>query len=172
MNTLGNLTGKCVYVGGGSLESFSPVPIFLDKSLLAFKKQVEAVPIDIGEELVVVNGLLTTALNLPSSIPENTQIFLIVPDADLAGNGFIVDVESLYLLEKIIQAMINYASMGETEIDEVIDYMTNVEEQKIEDIFILYGYQVELTHTIPKDSVKLLNYVKFDGELMRLVEEQ
>ena len=47
--------------------------------------------------------------------------------------------------------MVSFNISESEETLEVMDYITSVDEQKIEDIFVLYGYRMNLTYNIKKE---------------------
>jgi len=171
MTLLAEEIGKDVYIGGSNVDNFTPIPVFIEKSLFAFKKKVEKIPVDITEEFIAAHGILTTALSIPNTIPQNTSIFIILPEADNDNNSFILEVESIFLLQKIIEALVNSA-ITEEELESVEDYISNLKKQKIENIFILYGYNIELSYKVLETSLNKLEREKNHICLQSIVRSQ
>jgi len=171
MTLLEEEIGKEVYIGGSNVDNFTPMSVFIEKSLFAFKNKIEKIEVDITEELIAAHGILTTALSIPNSIPEDTSIFIILPDADEESNSYILEVESIYLLQKIVEALVD-KHVTEKDAENVSDYILNLKNQNIEDIFILYGYNITLSYRIMDTTLEQLVKEKNHACLQSIVRSQ
>ena len=171
MTLLTEVLGEEVYIAGNDIDSFSPISVFTEKILFKFKKKISEIKVETPETLIAAYGILTSAVSLPDNIPNSTEIFLIIPEANSDKSSFIITVESLYLLQKIIETMVGSSTDGD-DLEDVVDYVVNIEEQKIENIFILYGHSLDLMYHIPDNAFKTLTVERTHLCLKKLVEYQ
>ncbi len=172
MTLLTEALGKSVYIGGHDVDCFSPIPVFIETILCYFKEKLNKVKVETEETLIAAYGILTSATAIPDSIPEGTEIFLIIPRANTEKDSFIVVIESIYLLQKIIEAMVGATLVNGDGIEDVVDYMVNVEEQNIENLYVVYGHTIDLTYNIESTTLKMLTAELNHPSLKNLMECQ
>jgi hypothetical protein len=171
MTTLVKEIGNTVFIGGSNIDNFSPMPIIVENGFFVFKNKVEKVLVDITEEFIAIHGLLTSAVSIPENVPAGSQIFIIIPLANPEGHSYILEVETVYLLQKIIETLVTKTSI-EKDVENIADYISDISHQNIEDLFIVYGYTLDLVYKIDKDSVQKLEREKTNKCLQSIVRSQ
>lgn len=94
-------------------------------------------------ELRLMHGILSTALSIPKSIPAPLEIFILLPNAYSKDQGIMVEVKNLEILEETINA-ITQNLIKIDKLSEIESTLVDIDTQKIEDIYIIYGYEINL----------------------------
>jgi hypothetical protein len=103
-------------------------------------------------ELILLNGVLANAFSIPDSVPENVEIFLVVPNAFAEKNGVIINVRNLKVLEETIMTLLQNTIV----VDDSSDVNKGIElldTQELHDLYVLYGYEIDLYFRYESDEV-------------------
>ena len=172
VSTILKFVGREVFVFGSSIEDEVPKDLKVSTVFNEMLRYLHNEDARLSSGVLLLHGILTSAVSIPNDVPRGTHIYVILPEANHAGDSFIITVESIEQLTAIIEAAVNPV-IAPSSSAETLDYLFDVDVQNIEDVFILYGYEVDLVyHTninsvYPKDlagpkviASKIKNYQK------------
>ena len=148
--------GKVVYALGYTLsankESISNIEVFNNRRQLkrVFSRNSAAV---LGE-ISLLHGILTRASSIPDKITGDVDIFLLVPNANDDFEGYIVQCISIKYLQQVVEALVRGAVEDGIEyIDEIIDITTDIDVQEIDELYVLYGYEIALQYSFSDEDI-------------------
>lgn len=103
-------------------------------------------------ELRLMNGVLTTAFSIPDSIPENVEIFLVIPKAYAEKQGVFINISDLSELEETIVALIQDTILvpDNSGINKGIETLNT---QELQDLYVVYGYEIDLYFRYEPDEI-------------------
>ena len=140
--------GECRYLCGSTPDSEDCYPLFISQYKIDLRNHVNEIPVDITEELLAIHGIVTSATSIPLDVPNDVDIFLIVKDATTDFDSYIIPIEDIETLQKLVEMIVLYEFEEEEEVeDDIIELMGNIEQQNIGDLYVVYGTQVALAYT-------------------------
>lgn len=147
--------GKEVYLLGYTIQASNEVDAqtqVLTTKYLA-RKALKTSAAGLGEASLL-HGTLTRAKSIPNVINDNVDIFLVVPHANAELDSFIIQCKDLAYLQQVVTVVIGQNAEADLEdLDELVDDIMAIELQNIEDLYILYGYEIELQFDFEDDSI-------------------
>ncbi len=157
MFELEKYVGKAVFAFGSELEDENPIDMLIAPSLKYIKESMSNVVMFPGASWLLVHGVLTSAVSIPEKLDDGVDIFVIIPKANINNDSYIVAIDSLELLEELIETIVSeeiYKSTTQNA-DALLDFVFDIDTQDIEGIFILYGYQIPITLTFDSTDISL-----------------
>jgi hypothetical protein len=155
MKALVENIGQTRYVLGYMVQASN----FLDATISVFqhKKEVSkylanGVVANMGD-ISLLHGTLTTAMSIPDVLHDNIDIFLVIPSATADLDSFIIQCADLDYLQKVVTTLITQKTEECEELDSIIDDIVDIDEQVIEELYVLYGYEIELQYSFDSDSL-------------------
>lgn len=164
MKALDNNIGKVVYILGylSNVAELgkNDLKVFTDAEEV--KAYLSKEPATTYKDISLLHGTLAPAFAIPENIEDCIDIFLIVPDATIERDSFIVKCTDLNHLQNSVMTLTSTDSEifpYDDDEDPVVDMDKDFEEdfdaslflesdpKDIEDLYILYGYEVELLYT-------------------------
>ncbi len=148
--------GKEVFLLGYTINAINEVDaqtqVFTTKH--AAKKMLkDTSAVNLGEASLL-HGTLTYAKSIPIEVDDNVDIFLVIPNANAELDSFIIQCKDLTYLQKVVISIIGQEVEVETEnFDELVDDIMSIELQSIDDLYILYGYELELKYSFEDDYI-------------------
>jgi len=157
---LKNFVGYSLFVFGSEIEDEDPTEMVFFKKPKEMKDFLEQKPIHTNSNFKLIHGTLSSAVSIPQELDKDLCIYILLPFANSVGDTFIIEVDDLPMLEEIIYALVTPKKMSNTPPSyptetEILDALFDVDEQNIEDIFILYGYEIPLGLTYSIKNVSL-----------------
>lgn len=155
MENLKDSIGKTRYVLGYLVQTTN----FLDATITAFqhKKDVvkylkNGVVANMGD-VSLLHGTVTKAISIPDKLHDNIDIFLLIPHANSEYESYVIQCGSLDYLQSVVTALITQTTEESEDLDNIIDDIVDIEEQNIDDLYVLYGYEVELQYSFDSDNL-------------------
>ena len=153
--------GKDCYLAGSMPESNDAYPLFVGQFKIDLRNHLNDYEIDSADELIAIHGVVTSAVSIPLVIPEEVEIFLVVKDANMEFESYIIPANSLDDLQQIITCLTTLENIEEEDIPEdIVDYLSNLEQQEIEDLYVVYGLQVPMLYSVDQSSTP---FTKVEG---------
>jgi hypothetical protein len=156
LKKLKNNIGKEVFLIGADIlfEKSRPITIATNKRLLSRYLKTE----NVNSSLIVIHGIITSGKILPIDAIINTDIFIIIENQD---DSFIIYVQSVQEIIDVISIVLENKDLKASTLEDynydLADALFSANANSIDNIFILYGYQVPLEvkiHTIMNDVIK------------------
>ena len=172
---LDKFIGKSVYVLSNAPDSRKVKGIFVTTSVDSLINKLNNIQIDTAEYIVVARGILASAQSIPNNIEDKSvKPFVIIERISEAENfSCLVELNNCEELEVVITDLTrDYppdADTLEKIDDEILDALFDTDQQKIEDLYVLYGYRLPLTYNlieledgdkIISKSIELFNTIK------------
>ena len=104
-------------------------------------------------DISLLHGTLTRAVSIPDKLHDNIDIFLVLPRATAELDSFIIQCCSLAYLQTVVTALITQTTEDSEDLDNIIDDIADLDAQTIEDLYVLYGYEIELQYTFDSDGI-------------------
>ena len=146
--------GKELFVLGNSLESPCNCPFVVSKKIQVLRSQLEKMRANDAEQILIVHGILTSAVSIPNQLPHGTNAFILIENANKAEDSFIIQLDSVEQVVRTIETLVNKKDfIGKVMADELDDSLFEVDKQQIENLFIMYGYVLKPTLYLPIDAV-------------------
>ena len=164
MKALDNNIGKVVYILGHLSNvaelGKNDLKVFTDAEEV--KAYLSKEPATTYKDISLLHGTLAPVFAIPENIEDCIDIFLIVPDATIERDSFIVKCTDLNHLQNSVMTLTSTDSEifpYDDDEDPVVDMDKDFEEdfdaslflesdpKDIEDLYVLYGYEVELLYT-------------------------
>ena len=152
VDTILKFVGREVFVFGSNIEDEVPKELKVTTVFNEMQRHLHNEDARLSSGALLLHGVLTSAVSIPNDVPKGTYIYIILPEANHAGDSFIIAVESVDHLTAIIEAAVNPV-IAPTSSAETLDYLFDVDIQNIEDVFVLYGYEVDLVYHTNIDSI-------------------
>lgn len=138
-----DVLGEAAYVVGRNIVSNIVGPIEFFDSVMDVTGYLDSYSVASEGELRLLNGVVANVLSIPKSIPNSLEIMLLLPHAYSTDNGIIVEIKTLQQLEEAITSIVKDV-IEIDESSELSQALIEINTQKIEDIYVLYGYEIEL----------------------------
>jgi hypothetical protein len=164
MKAIDNNIGKVVYILGylSNVAELgkNDLKVFTDAEEV--KAYLSKEPATTYKDISLLHGTLAPVFAIPENIEDCIDIFLIVPDATIERDSFIVKCTDLNHLQNSVMTLTSTDSEifpYDDDEDPVVDMDKDFEEdfdaslflesdpKDIEDLYVLYGYEVELLYT-------------------------
>lgn len=146
--------GKTIYLAGYTIKSTD----FTNSTLNVFTHKKDALhylnrnTVAILGDLSLLHGTLTRAMCIPNKLHDNVDIFLVIPRATVELGSCIIQCIDLAYLQKIVTSIITQ-NIEEEDVEELIDSVLNLDIQDIENLYVLYGYEIELKYCFNEDAI-------------------
>ncbi len=155
MNSLEKNIGSTKYLLGYTVQASN----YLDATFAVFqhKKDVtkhlsNGVVANMGD-ISLLHGTLTRAISIPDKLHSNIDIFLLVPNATSELDSFIIQCIDLDYLQTLVTALITQTTEEGDNLDSIIDDISDLDEQVIDELYVLYGYEIELQYSFDPSSL-------------------
>ncbi len=124
-------------------------------------------------DISLLHGTITRASSIPDEVNDNLDIFLLLPQANIELDSFMIQCMNLDHLQKIVSALIT-RNIASEDLEELIDDLSSVDIQNIEDLYILYGYEIVLTYSFEADDIdeEMLDAAKKTYEKIKIEQEK
>jgi hypothetical protein len=158
MKTLNEMVGKIVFAFGSNIEDSDTFPLYVADTAKIIYKKLKETFIQAPNEVVLAHGVLTSAVSIPSTLPINTKAFILVPEANASKDSYIIEIDTIDKLTAIIEAMVIDEIPASIDLhmqEDICDYLFDIDTQDIENIYIVYGYSIELTYHLPVGNLHL-----------------
>jgi len=147
MKKLTDNVGETIYLLGYTVHANcmdATISVFKDKKDVNtyLNKGVVANMGDVS----LLHGTMTNAVSIPDKLHDNIDIFLIVPNANSDLDSFVIQCKDLDYLQNVVTALITQTIAECDDTDNLIDDISNMDTQGIDELFVLYGYEVELKY--------------------------
>ncbi len=103
-------------------------------------------------DISLLHGVITRASSIPNEVADDLDIFVLIPQANIELDSFVIQCSDLIQLQKIVSALIT-RNVAFEDLEDLIDDLETIDLQDIENLYILYGYEVELTYAFESDSI-------------------
>ena len=104
-------------------------------------------------DVSLYHGILTKAISIPSEISTNIDIIVIVRK-NKSNNCNIFPCVSLNYAQKLISTLVGSSiSVDDHYLDTILEDISGLDKQNIDNIYILYGYSIELHYSFDKNEL-------------------
>lgn len=104
-------------------------------------------------DVSLYHGILTKAISIPSEISTNIDILVIVRK-DKSKNCNIFPCVSLNHAQTLISALVGSSvSIDNHYLDTILEDISGLDKQNIDNIYIMYGYTIELHYSFDKNEL-------------------
>ena len=157
---LKNFVGSNIFVFGSEIEDEDPTELVFFKKPKDTREYLEQISLHNYANLKLVHGTLSSAVSIPTHLSDDLIGYILLPYANSVGDTFIIETDDLVMLEEVVNALVTPHRIegmppGYPTESEIVDALFDVDEQRIEDIFILYGYEVPVGLTFSIKNVSI-----------------
>lgn len=141
--------GKELYFVGSQPDGTGDaVPLYASTFKIDVRNYLNEIIVEPMDEIIAIHGVVTSAVSIPLEVPEEVDIFLVLKDATMEFDSYILPVETIQDLQEVVSYIAQEQYDEEDDIsDDIIEYLADIECVDIEDMFVVYGRKLELIYS-------------------------
>jgi hypothetical protein len=124
--------------------------LFFEKSELVLSSFKSSIARNIND-VELYHGILTKAISIPSEVSNNIDIVVIIKNLGKSNNFHLIQCLDLTFAQSLVSMLVGCPTDDNTPYADLIkEDVSTYGRKNIDQIFILYGYKIELHYTFDK----------------------
>jgi hypothetical protein len=154
LSLLHNCVGSPVFIYGSEIEDDVPVKMIIETSPKAMRDKLAGEAILAGIAPKLIHGISSSAISIPATMDKDLTAFIVIPYANNMGDSYIIEADDLPFIENFISTIVKPQTTHPVD-DDILDAIYNIDIQNIEDLYILYGYNIPMGMTFTPLNIRI-----------------